>query len=156
MKITVIKDTREQQGWEFEPNTFCNGMEIGTLKTGDYSIKGHEKLICIERKKSVLEIATNLGKKYTTFQKEIKRMAEFEHAYIICEFSFNELIHYPNLTKLPPSLKRTIKLRGPYLLKKIVEIQLDTNVKIMFCGNAGNAFAAASSILKNLGERIND
>ena len=156
MKITVIKDTREQLGWEFEPNNFCNGMEIGTLKTGDYAIKGYEKLVCIERKKSVLELAANLGKKYITFAKELKRMADFEHAYIICEFSFNELVNYPYLTKLPPALKSTIRVRGPYLLKKVTEIQLDTNIKMMFCGNEHSAFLAASSILKNLGDRLND
>lgn len=156
MKITIIKDTREQLGWEFEPNDFCCGMEISTLKTGDYAIKGHEKLVCIERKKSALELATNLGKKYLTFAKELKRMAEFEHAYIICEFSFNELVNYPKLTNLPKALKDSIKIRGPYLLKKIIEIQLDTHIKIMFCGSEENAFLAASSVLKNLGGRLND
>lgn len=156
MKITIIKDTREQKGWTFEESDFCTGMEIGTLKTGDYSIKGTDKLICIERKKSVLEIATNLGSKYTTFAKEVKRMEEFEHAYIICEFGFHELVNYPFCTKMPPRLKKNIRLRGPFLLKRLIDIQIKTNVKVLFCENQKDAQIAASAILKHIGESLSD
>jgi hypothetical protein len=36
---TVIKDTREQDGWFFSPYDKCDGMEVGTLHTGDYTLK---------------------------------------------------------------------------------------------------------------------
>lgn len=62
-KYTVIQDTREQKGWYFSEYDKCNGMEQGSLKTGDYTLKGFEDMVCIERKFSVEEIATNLGKK---------------------------------------------------------------------------------------------
>ena len=47
---TVIKDTREQNGWSFSQYDKCAGMEIGTLHTGDYTLRGFEDVICIERK----------------------------------------------------------------------------------------------------------
>lgn len=150
MKFTIIKDTREQTGWDFLPTEHCEGMEIGTLKTGDYTIKGSEDLICIERKCSVEEIANNLGKNYTTFSKEIKRMESFRHAFIICEFGMTELINYPKFSKLPPWLKKQIRLKGPFLLKRLNEIQLTTNVKVLLCDSADNAQEAASSIFKIL------
>ena len=60
---TVIQDTREKEGWYFSEYDKCSGMESGTLKTGDYTLRGFEELVCIERKASTSEISQNLGKK---------------------------------------------------------------------------------------------
>ena len=37
---TVIKDTREQDGWFFSEYDKCCGMEVTGLHTGDYTMKG--------------------------------------------------------------------------------------------------------------------
>ena len=73
-KYTVIQDTREQDGWFFSPYDKCEGMERSTMLTGDYTLKGYEDVVCIERKASVAEIAMNLGKKKKPFQEEMQRM----------------------------------------------------------------------------------
>ena len=73
---TVIKDTREQDGWIFAPYDRCEGMEVDTLHTGDYTLKGFEDIVCVERKASVSEIATNLGKKKKAFYNEMERMGD--------------------------------------------------------------------------------
>ena len=87
-KYTVIKDTREQDGWFFSSNDKCAGMEIGTLHTGDYTMKGFEDVVCIERKASVSEIAMNLGRKKKPFQEEMERMRDFQFSFLILEFEF--------------------------------------------------------------------
>ena len=94
-KYTVIKDTREQDGWFFSPYDRCSGMEVSTMKTGDYTIKGYEDLVCVERKGSVTEIATNLGKKKKAFQAEMERMKEFDFRFILLEFSASDVLEYP-------------------------------------------------------------
>jgi hypothetical protein len=94
-KYTVIKDTREQDGWFFSPYDRCTGMEVATMKTGDYTIKGYEDLVCIERKGSVTEIATNLGKKKKAFQAEMERMKDFDFRFILLEFSASDVLDYP-------------------------------------------------------------
>jgi len=94
-KYTVIKDTREQDGWFFSSYDRCSGMEVSTMKTGDYTIKGYEDLVCVERKGSVTEIATNLGKKKKTFQAEMERMKAFDFRFILLEFSASDVIDYP-------------------------------------------------------------
>jgi hypothetical protein len=94
-KYTVIKDTREQDGWFFSPYDRCSGMEVSTMKTGDYTIKGYEDLVCVERKGSVTEIATNLGKKKKTFQAEMERMKAFDFRFILLEFSASDVLDYP-------------------------------------------------------------
>ena len=65
--FTVIKDTREQDGYFFGPFNTCAGMIEHKLDTGDYTIEGLEDKICVERKGCVEELAVNLGQKNTHF-----------------------------------------------------------------------------------------
>ena len=94
-KYTVIKDTREQDGWFFGEYDKCEGMEIGTLHTGDYTLKGYEDVVCIERKASVSEISMNLGRKKQAFFNEMDRMKDFHFRYLLLEFSASDVINYP-------------------------------------------------------------
>ena len=73
-KYTVIRDTREQEGYYFSEYDLCLGMIDQKLDTGDYSIVGLEDKICVERKGCVEELAINLGQKKHTFLREIERM----------------------------------------------------------------------------------
>jgi len=152
-EFIIIKDTREQIPWEFNfEHTVAE--EIGTIKTGDYTIKGLEDKICIERKGCIEEFANNLGRDYIRFKKEMIRMDEFEHAFIICEFPLRDLIDYPfhgHNTKL----QQTTRISGSYLLKVIFELQLEHKVKIMFCGNKFYAMKTALSLMKRVNERYN-
>ena len=173
-KYKVIKDTREQDGWFFSPYDKCSGMEVGTLHTGDYTLEGFEDVVCIERKASVSEIAMNLGKKKSTFYKEIERMRDFHFRYILLEFSASDLIDYPkSLLKTEedkelykrykdgeialPNFKRfqvvkQTKITGRYLLKALMEISIHYDVNVMFCDNKYNAFMMCNSIFKRLNE----
>ena len=93
-KFTVIKDTREQDGYFFKEYNACAGMIEHKLDTGDYTIQGLEDKICIERKGCVEELAINLGQKKYTFLEEIERMAPFDHKFLILEFSLEDLIKF--------------------------------------------------------------
>ena len=77
----IIKDTREQEGYTFEPSSSryhkCEGMVVRKLDTGDYSLEGLEDKVCIERKASVVEFANNVGHDAVRFAKEIERMKKF-------------------------------------------------------------------------------
>ncbi len=176
-KYTVIQDTREQEGWFFTPYDRCDGMEIGTLQTGDYTLKGYEEVVCVERKASPSEIANNLGKKKQVFYNEIERMREFPFRYIILEFSASDLINYPlslldekdrdiwekhRLGDGPlPSYKRfqvvkQTKITGKYLLKALLEIGIKYEVQILFADNKKNAFTICNSIFKRLAELFDE
>ncbi len=175
-KYTVIQDTREQEGWFFTPYDRCDGMEIGTLKTGDYTLKGYEEVVCVERKASPSEIAQNLGKKKQTFYNEIERMRDFPFRYIVLEFSASDLIDYPLsiLNKEDreiweshcqggalPKYKRfqvvkNTKITGKYLLKALLEIAIKYEVQILFADNKKNAFTICNSIFKRLAELFDE
>lgn len=150
--FTVIKDTREQDGYFFSEFNTCAGMIEEKLDTGDYSIKGMEDKICIERKGCVEELAVNLGQKKHAFLAEIERMESFPHKFIVLEFSLEDLIKFPDETRIPVKNKASLKITGKYMLKCLFEFQLYNNIHILFCGNKYNAFLAVSSILKRVNE----
>ena len=149
---TVIKDTREQDGWTFSPYDMCKGMEIDTLHTGDYTIKGFEDVVCIERKACTSEIAMNLGRKKKPFQAEMERMKDYSFSFIICEFDMDDLLKYPEGSRVPKIARSKVRVTGKYLLKCLLEFEIWYDTKIIFCGNKNNAFLVCNSLFKRLNE----
>jgi hypothetical protein len=148
----VIKDTREQSGYYFSKYGTCAGMVEQKLDTGDYAIQGMEDKCCIERKGSVEELAINLGQKKHAFLNEIDRMKPFPHKFLVLEFTLEDLVNFPDNTRIPEKQKSSIKITGKYMLKCLMEFQLHDDVHILFCGNKHNAFLTVSSILKRVNE----
>jgi hypothetical protein len=151
-QFTVIKDTREQDGYYFGPFNTCAGMVEHKLDTGDYTIQGLEDKVCVERKGCVEELAVNLGQKKHTFLDEITRMEPFPHKFLVLEFSLEDLIKFPEETRIPVKNKASLKITGKYMLKCLIEFQIYNNVHVLFCGNKHNAFLAVSSIFKRINE----
>lgn len=150
---TVVKDTREQEGYFFNEFNTCKGMVEQKLDTGDYSIFGLEDKICIERKGCIEELAVNLGQKKHAFLDEIERMKTFDHKFIILEFSLEDLLKFPDDTRIPEKNKSSIKITGKYILKCLMEFQIYDGIQVVFCGNKHNAFLLVSSLLKRLNEK---
>jgi len=150
---TVVKDTREQEGYFFNEFNTCKGMVEQKLDTGDYSILGLEDKICIERKGCIEELAVNLGQKKHAFLDEIERMKTFDHKFIILEFSLEDLLKFPDDTRIPDKNKSSMKITGKYILKCLMEFQIYDQIQIVFCGNKHNAFLLVSSLLKRLNEK---
>jgi ERCC4-type nuclease len=151
-KFTVIKDTREQDGYYFSDFNRCAGMIEEKLDTGDYSILGLEDKICIERKGCVEELAINLGSKKYTFLDEIERMKTFPHKYLVLEFSLDDLLKFPEQSRIPIKNKLSVKITGRYMLKCLIEFELYNDVHVLFCGDKHSAFLAVSSIFKRVNE----
>lgn len=151
-KFTVIKDTREQEGYHFSSFNACAGMIEHKLDTGDYTIKGLEDKICVERKGCVEELAVNLGQKKYAFLDEIERMKPFPHKFLVLEFSLEDLLKFPDETRIPVKNKASLKITGKYMIKCLMEFALYENVQILFCGNKHNAFLAVSSLFKRINE----
>lgn len=90
--ITIVQDSREQT-----PLSFHNFRGIETvrqgLKTGDYSVLGHESEICFERK-SVQDLVGTLIGGHERFLREMERMRDFKAKYILIEHSPEILYAY--------------------------------------------------------------
>lgn len=152
-QYVVVKDTREQEGYFFNEFNTCKGMVERKLDTGDYSIDGLEDKICIERKGCIEELAVNLGQKKHAFLDEIERMKTFDHKFLILEFSLEDLLKFPDESRIPDKNKSSLKITGKYILKCLMEFQIYDGVQVVFCGNKHNAFLLVSSLLKRLNEK---
>lgn len=84
---TIIVDTREQN-----PLVFRNlPTEPGTLDTGDYSVKGLESLICVERK-SLDDLLACVGRERDRFERELSRMRAYRYRHLVIEADSKTLL----------------------------------------------------------------
>ena len=143
VQYCVCYDTREQQPWKFDGRTKgCVGYEKATLKTGDYTVKGLEDILCLERKKSVSELAGNVFE--DRFGRELERMRGIPIAYVILEFPFWHVVEYPRVPTVPHSVRSKIKVSGSLLTSKLLGLEADFPwVRWHFAGDRGKDMAAA-------------
>lgn len=142
--FTVIIDTREQQPWEFSNYAIANRK----LDTGDYSIEGLEHLLCIERKKSVSEFANNIVE--SRFKDVVMRMSQLKYSFLLLEFDLQDIMIYPVGSTVPKRMWDKIKISPAFLLKSILDLQLNHNIIVYFCGDSDNAEKMAEYILKKI------
>lgn len=84
--ITVIADTREQLPYSFAPMN----QVTDTLTTGDYSVRGLEHVIRVERK-SLEDFLSCVGAQRERFQAELVRLLAFPVRVVVVEASRREL-----------------------------------------------------------------
>ena len=90
--IKIIVDTREQDELPFDNIRNVEAVRQG-LKTGDYSIVGHEDKICFERK-SVPDLVGTLIGGHERFLREMDRMKGYEVKYILVEHTAGTVYRY--------------------------------------------------------------
>ena len=94
--VTII-DTREQT-----PLSFSLPTERGTLTTGDYSIKGLERYIAIERK-SIDDLTGSLqGQNRERFERELSRGRGLEYFALAIEADLAEIAGGGYRSKMNP------------------------------------------------------
>lgn len=84
--IIAIIDTREQIPLDLNPLR----CEKGTLTTGDYSVKGLESEIAIERK-SLPDLLGCVGRDRGRFDREVKRLLAYPVRALVIEATWHEL-----------------------------------------------------------------
>jgi len=109
LPFTIIVDSREQAPFGFTDIDISapagKTWEVKTLRvgleTGDYSIRGWEHLLTIERK-SLTDLYGTIGGGHDRFVRECQRMEEMVRrggfAAVVCEADMNAEINFP-----PPS-----------------------------------------------------
>lgn len=145
--MIIAKDSREKSkhGWNL-PNCI-----IQKLDTGDYSLVGLENQFTIERKRNTAELAANLIQ--DRFVRELERMNQMSHPYIICEFNQNRLHEYPKNSGIPYNRQKYIKLSPAYLVKRILDLQnLYPKIAWIFCEDKLEAEIKALEIIREVYE----
>lgn len=139
-KYTVIRDTREQIPWEFTSDQYCDGFIRQKLDAGDYSIVGYENIVAIERKRNTGEIAANINA--PRFEKALARLNEVQHAYMIFEFTADDVLAFPYGSGIPLKKQQYLKVSGNYIMSKIMGYMFKyPNVRIIFGGSQAERIA---------------
>ncbi len=142
----VLKDTREKVGgWEFDITEKCAGIEICTLKTGDYTVRGLEDKLCIERKKSVSELATNIHE--SRFKDWVGRLSQFKHAFIMLEFSVDDILRFPVGSNIPKKVWPKLRVTSDRILSVIAKIQINYGIQVIYAGDVSNAMVLTQNIM---------
>ena len=106
--FTIVRDQQEQFPYIFEgipPRANQSGKKIVVrtetrhLQTADYSILGYEDRIVIERK-SLVDLYGTLGKGHDRFEREFERMTQIEHASVVIEADWRDIIRPAKLMGL--------------------------------------------------------
>jgi ERCC4-type nuclease len=146
-EFTIIVDTREQMPWEFGYHVTSKRK----LDTGDYTMEGFESIFTIERKMSVSEIATNITE--NRFKDVLERLGKIPHAYMLMEFSIEDIYIFPVGSDIPKKQWDKLRVKGHYIMKALIEAQINHNIHILFCGDSNNAERTAVSIMKRIYEK---
>jgi len=93
-KFKIIRDSREKDGmgWNFRASANCSGMEIEKLNVGDYTVKGLENILMIERK-TLGDLWNTLGNvdNYKRFLREMERAKDHKVKYLIIEATLGDV-----------------------------------------------------------------
>ena len=130
MKIVI--DTREQKPLEFSQPT-----ETGTLPTGDYSVKGLEKFVAIERK-SVDDLVGCLKKgSRARFEKELSRGRGLEYFALVIEADLAALAAGEYRSEMKPAA----------VIQSLLAFSVRYRLPVFFCPNRQYAARVVESLL---------
>lgn len=134
-RFLIVRDTREKSdfGYHFQADNYCAGTMVKKVDVGDYTIRGLEDFVCIERKRSVDEFAKNITE--DRFLEQLKKMKEIRFKFIIFEFSMNDVEMFPASSKAPIHLRQRIRIHPNFIKKRINQCRNDYNIHVLFCNN---------------------
>ena len=84
--IVAIIDSREQLPLDLAPLA----SEVGTLATGDYSVKGLEHVVSVERK-SLGDLLSCVGTSRERFDREVQRLLAYPVRCLVVESTWTEI-----------------------------------------------------------------
>ena len=141
--LAIVVDSREQQPFTFAGSTVYAGTTVtaGTLATGDYSLKGLESLVAVERK-SLPDLVGCLGNGRERFVRELERGRGLEAFCVVCEGTWQELAqgHYRGM------------LRPHSACQSVAAFMARFGIPFLFAGSRAGAEYVAWSFLRQYAE----
>lgn len=146
--MVIVIDTREQRPWGFPPHIV---QEIGTLRTGDYAIRGDE-FFAVERK-SADDFAGTISSGWPRFCKELNRMDRFVAKVIVVETDFETFCYRTQQGKLLPPDHQHDRVTPQFVMKRIAQLTM-RNISVIFAGNAEYGAAIALRLFYEREEQL--
>lgn len=96
--LVALIDTREQRPLSLEPMR----METASLETGDYSVKGYQDYIRIERK-SIDDLTQCVGKERERFDREMIRLRGYRFSAVVVEANWEDVLEHKYRSQVHPN-----------------------------------------------------
>lgn len=129
---TIVIDTREQA-----PLDFSLPSERGTLVTGDYSIKGLERFIAIERKSPNDLVGCLKGEQRERFERELSRGRGLDYFALIIEADLEDLARGHYRSDMNPKS----------VLQSLMAFSVRYRLPVFFCPTRAYAARVVESLL---------
>ena len=75
-------------------------------------------------------------------------MSDFRWKYILCEFSIDDLMNFPQNSGIPKKQLQYVRMNGKFMWKKLCEYQEQSGVEVVFCDSKLDAEARAMLIFE--------
>lgn len=137
-EITIITDSGEQR-----PYSFGYPMETGTLRVGDYSIRGLEDHIAIERK-AIDDLIGCLTKGRDRFERELHQGRALNYFALVIEASLGDLANGKYKSRMLPKSA----------VQSLLAFSIRYSLPIFFCENRGYGQRVTESLLIKFVEEI--
>jgi len=141
----LIIDTREKTPYDFDGDEDFEAVEHIKLDGGDYSIKGMEHLVVIERKANADELFNNFTQNKDRIFAEFERLKNHKIKVMIieqsCEDIMNPFNYYVNKKGLNT---RDQKMPVAVVASNLTTLIVEYGVQVIFAG------ARARSMTKNI------
>ncbi len=137
--LVIIVDTREQ-----DPLKFTLPSEQGTLTTGDYSIKGLERFVAIERKSPDDLVGCLKKGQRERFEKELSRGKGLDYFALVVESELAGLANGSYRSKMIPKA----------VIQSLLAFSVRYRLPIFFCPDRNHAARVIESLLTKYAAEI--
>jgi len=150
-QFIILVDDREKKAWDLPYK-----VEKNRLKVGDYSIKGFEDIVAIEKKSGLPELLNDLANGYRpTFERFLKRLSEYPVKVIVVEDTLSELSVSRALMYVKKKSRGKSRLTSRTIYYWCSDIALKYNIPIIFIGKKAK-FEILPEIFRAAYEKANE
>ncbi|MEW6262165.1 MAG: ERCC4 domain-containing protein [Thermodesulfobacteriota bacterium] len=132
MTPTIVIDTREQ-----DPLTFTLPMERGTLVTGDYSVKGLESFLAVERKSVDDLVGCLKNGQRERFERELSRGRGLDYFALVLEADLKTFADGHYRSEMNPKA----------VVQSLLAFSVRYNLPVFFCPGRDYAARVVESLL---------
>lgn len=149
--LEIVIDTREQTPFHFDETVAR--VTRGTLKTGDYAVKG-DSGFAVERK-SLDDFLGTISKGWARFQREMYRASDagFPSFPIVVEARFSDVIFTENGSEVVPPRHDHPSLSPAFVLKRIGQLSQIGGI-VVFADGVNEATMLTYSFLRARNEEL--
>lgn len=139
-KPSLIVDTREKNPWDWESDDAFGEVIYTKLDGGDYSLRGLENILVIERKATVDELFVNFTKDRERIKAEFERLKDHKFRILVveetCDDVLNPYKYYVNKKKIN---RKSPKMPVAVVASGLTNLMLEHNVHVIFGGGRSQA-----------------